>query len=84
VEVVREAYPDPSIEPDEKGDWVCVDVKAVKPLQRPVTLAEIKADAALAQMALVKLSRLSVGPVTPTEWKHVVALSKKPAPGPTK
>jgi predicted RNA-binding protein with PUA-like domain len=79
VEVVRTAYPDPSIEAGEKGDWMCVDMKTVQPLKRPVTLAEIKADPALGNMALVKLSRLSVGPVTPEEWKHVVALSKKRA-----
>ncbi|MGI4950354.1 MAG: EVE domain-containing protein [Janthinobacterium lividum] len=77
VEVVRTAYPDPTIEPDEKPGWVCVDVKAVSPLQRPVTLAEIKADPALAGMALVKLSRLSVAPVTAAEWAHVNSLAKR-------
>lgn len=78
VEVVRTAYPDPTA---ESGDWVCVDMKAVSPLKRPVSLAEAKADPALAGMALVKLSRLSVGPVTAPEWKHVLALSRrKPAP----
>ena len=79
VEVVREAYPDPSA---ETGDWVCVDVKAREPLKRPVTLAEVKADPALSAMALVKYSRLSVGPVTPAEWKHVIAVSRKAAPAP--
>ncbi len=76
VEVVREAYPDPTA---ESGPWVCVDMKAGKPLKRPVTLAEAKADPALAGMALVKYSRLSVGPVTPAEWKHVLALSRRKA-----
>ncbi len=71
VEVVREAYPDATA---ESGDWVCVDVKAIGPMPKPVTLAAIKADPALADMALVRLSRLSVGPVTPAEWKHVCAL----------
>ena len=75
VEVVREAYPDPSAEPGEP--WMCTDMKAVSPLKRPVTLAEIKADPALATMALVRYSRLSVAPVTPEEWKHINALSKK-------
>jgi predicted RNA-binding protein with PUA-like domain len=70
VEVVREAYPDPT---DEA--WVCVDVKAVSPLPRPVTLATIKADPALSDMALVRLSRLSVGPVTSSEWAHICELS---------
>jgi predicted RNA-binding protein with PUA-like domain len=77
VEVVREAYPDPTA---ESGDWVCVDMKAVSPLKRPVTLTEIKADPALAGMSLVKYSRLSVGPVTPEEWKYLNALSKKKPP----
>lgn len=73
VEVVREAYPDPTA---ETGGWVCVDMKAVAPLPRPVTLAEIKADPALAQMALVRYSRLSVGPVTTDEWTHILKLGK--------
>ena len=84
VEVVRESYPDTTVEPDDpKGDWVCVDVKAVSPLKRAISLAEIKADPALATMALVKFSRLSVAPVTPEEWKHIVSLSKKKAPATT-
>ncbi len=69
VQVVREAYPDPT---DEK--WVCVDMKAVGPFPKPVTLATIKADPALAAMALVRLSRLSVGPVTKAEWDHICKL----------
>lgn len=76
VEVVREAYPDPTA---ESGPWVCVDFRTCQPLQRPVTLAEVKADPALAAMALVKYSRLSVGPVTAAEWKHVLALSQRKA-----
>ena len=72
VEVVREAYPDPSA---ETGDWVCVDMKAVAALKRPVTLAEVKADPALADMALTRYSRLSVGPVTQPEWQHVLGLA---------
>jgi predicted RNA-binding protein with PUA-like domain len=69
VEVVRESYPDPT---DEK--WACVDMKAVGPVPKPVTLVAVKADPALADMALVRYSRLSVGPVTDTEWKHVCKL----------
>ena len=71
VEVVREAYPDPTA---QSGPWVCVDVKARVPLPEPVSLATIKADPALAEMALVRLSRLSVGPVRPAEWQHICKL----------
>lgn len=76
VKIVREAYPDPTA---ESGPWVCVDVQAQKPLKRPVTLAEIKADPALASMALVKYARLSVGPVTQAEWTHILEISKRVA-----
>jgi predicted RNA-binding protein with PUA-like domain len=69
VEVVREAYPDPTAKSGEP--WVVVDVKAVAPLRRPVPLADVKAEPRLKDMALVKLSRLSVQPVTATEWKLV-------------
>ena len=61
AEVIREAYPDPT---DKTGKFVCVDIKADKPLKTPVTMAAIKADKRLADMALVKYSRLSVQPVT--------------------
>ncbi|MCB5943254.1 EVE domain-containing protein [Acidocella sp. KAb 2-4] len=66
VEVMREAYPDPSA---ESGDWVCVDMKAVKPLKTPVTLAMIKADPRFKELALLKYSRLSVGPVSAEHWQ---------------
>lgn len=72
VEVAREAYPDPSAEPGQP--WVCVDMKALKPLPKPVTLVAIKADPALADLALVRLSRLSVAPVSAEHWKHICAL----------
>jgi predicted RNA-binding protein with PUA-like domain len=71
VEVIREAYPDPT---DEKGVFKSLDVKAVKPFPKPVTLATVKADARLKSMALVKYARLSVQPVTPQEWKIICAL----------
>jgi predicted RNA-binding protein with PUA-like domain len=71
VEVIRESYPDKT---DPKGVFVAVDVKALRPLPRPVTLAEIKAEPRLKEMALVKYSRLSVQPVTPSEWKLVCKL----------
>jgi predicted RNA-binding protein with PUA-like domain len=68
AEVVREGYPDPT---DEKGVFLSVDVKTLDPLPKPVTLATVKADKKLADMALVKYGRLSVQPVTDTEWKIV-------------
>ncbi|MBV9785513.1 MAG: EVE domain-containing protein [Acidisphaera sp.] len=68
VKVVREAYPDPSA---DGGDWVCVDMQAVRPLPKPVSLAEIKADTDFAELALVRLSRLSVVPVSKTHWDRL-------------
>ena len=72
VEVIREAYPDPTAEPGEP--WVVVDLKAVKPLPKPVTLAHVKAEPRLAKMSLVTSMRLSVQPVTDEEWKIVCEL----------
>jgi len=69
VEVIREAYPDPTAEPG--SPWVVVDFKALKPFPRPVTLAEIKATPALSQMSLVTSIRLSVQPVREAEWELV-------------
>jgi predicted RNA-binding protein with PUA-like domain len=66
VKVAKEAYPDPSA---ESGDWVCVDMQAVKPFKTPVTLAEIKADPRFTDLALIRLSRLSVGPVSAEHWQ---------------
>lgn len=71
VEVVREAYPDPS---DDKGKFVMTDMKTVRPLPRPVTLAQIKATPALFGMALLRQSRLSVSPVTAEEWTIICKL----------
>ena len=71
VEVVREAYPDPTA---DDGKWICVDVKAVGPMPRPVTLAEIKADLDFATLALVRQSRLSVVPVSDDHWKALCRL----------
>ena len=68
VEVVRQAYPDPTA---EAGDWVCVDMKAVGPMPRPVTLAEIKADPKLAGIALARQSRLSVMPIAKEHWDYI-------------
>ena len=66
VEIIREAYPDPTAEAGEP--WVVVDLKAVKPLKRTISLSEIKATQALATMALVTSMRLSVQPVKNEEW----------------
>ncbi len=71
VKVVRAAYPDPSA---ESGDWVCVDMQAVGPMSRPVTLAELKADPAFADLGLVRFSRLSVVPVSDAHWKMICKL----------
>jgi predicted RNA-binding protein with PUA-like domain len=80
VEVVREAYPDPSVKPDDpKGEWVCVDMKAVRPMPTPVTLAQIKADPDFAEFALVRMSRLSVMPVSAEHWKKLCKLGGLPA-----
>ncbi|MFZ5733826.1 MAG: EVE domain-containing protein [Pseudomonadota bacterium] len=68
AEVIKEHYPDPT---DKSGAFVCVDVKADKPLKTAVTLAAIKADKKLADMELVKLSRLSVQSVTADQWKMI-------------
>ena len=72
VKVVVEAHPDST---DTTGKWECVDVAAVEDLPKPVTLDEIKAAPKLADMVLVNHSRLSVQPVTSTEWKAVCALA---------
>jgi predicted RNA-binding protein with PUA-like domain len=68
AEIVKEAYPDPT---DEKGVFVCVDTAAVEKLPKPVTLAAVKAEPKLKEMALVRTARLSVQPVTAEEWKIV-------------
>jgi predicted RNA-binding protein with PUA-like domain len=72
VEVVREHYPDPT---DASGKFVCVDVRALHALPKPVTLAALKADPRFAEMALIKLSRLSVQPVTAAEWRMICKMA---------
>lgn len=71
VEVIAEAHPDSTTE-DER--WECVDIKAVEALPEPVTLDQIKAREELAEMVLVKNSRLSVQPVTEAEWRVVCGM----------
>lgn len=71
VEVIAPAHPDSTT---DDARWDCVDIKALSPLVRSVTLDEIKADPALGEMVLVKNSRLSVQPVTDAEFAHICAL----------
>src|SRR3546814_3653052 len=70
MQVTQAAFPDPTA--DEGSPWVVVRVEPVRPLSRPVTLKTIKADPRLADMELVRLSRLSVGRVTADEWNHKI------------
>lgn len=72
VKIVKEAYQDPTTQEDA---WVAVDVAPVKRLKKPVTLAQIKATKRLQNIALIKLSRLSVQPVTTDEWNTILELS---------
>ena len=72
VEVVREAYPDPSAEAG--SPWVCVDMKAVAPMPEPVTLAAIKAEPKLADIALIRMSRLSVMPISDPHWAIIARM----------
>ena len=72
VEIIREHHPDPTA--DAGSPWVVVDVKAVEPLPKPVTLEAVKAEPKLKEMSLLKYSRLSVQPVTADEWKLVCAM----------
>lgn len=72
--IVREAYPDPTA---KEGDWSVVEVEPLAPLAHPVTLDEIKSDALLSEMAIVRKSRLSVAPVTKAQFDRVLALGKK-------
>lgn len=68
AQVVRAAYPDPT---DKSGKLVAVDLKALKPVKTPVTLAQVKADPRLANLALVKNSRLSVMPIDAAAWRQI-------------
>jgi len=71
MEIVSDPHPDP-----KDADWVAVRVKPVRPVDPPVTLAAIKAEPKLADMVMLRQSRLSVGPVRDDEWKAVLALSR--------
>jgi len=70
-----DAYPDPQ---DKTGKSAVVDIGPVRKLKRPVTLREIKADARFKTFPLVRISRLSVMPVSDTEWKRIEEMSTRP------
>lgn len=72
--VTKTAFPDPTA---EEGGWVAVELTPVAPLEIPVTLAQIKADAPLKKIELVRQSRLSVSPLTPAEFIRIKALAKR-------
>jgi len=76
VEVVRESYPDPTA---ESGPWVCVDLRAMAALPRPVPLAAMKAEPLLADLPLLRQSRLSVSPVPDAHWRHIMQMAGWPA-----
>ena len=71
VSVAKEYYPDPT---DASGRFGMVDVKAERPMAEPITLAAIKAEPALAEIALVRQSRLSVMPIEPDHWRRICAM----------
>jgi predicted RNA-binding protein with PUA-like domain len=72
AKVVREAFPDPS---DAAGRFVAVELAPVRPLPRPVPLADIKANPALSGMTMLREFRLSVSPVKPAEWAAILAMA---------
>ncbi len=72
AKVAKEAYQDPTTE----DDWVVVDLKPYKKIKKPVSLVQVKADKRLANMALVRLGRLSVQPVTEEEWDIIMELGE--------
>jgi predicted RNA-binding protein with PUA-like domain len=73
AKVTRTAFPDPG---DASGRWVAVELAAGKPVKAPVSLADIKAEPSLADLAIVRQGRLSVSPVTAAEWKKITAMSQ--------
>ena len=73
VDVIQTYHPDPT---DASGRFGMVTVRAVKPMVRPVTLAEVKAEESLSQLALVRQSRLSVVPVTAEEWAQLLTMGE--------
>jgi len=73
TKVVKEAYLDPTA---NEGNWSCVDLEKIQPLPSPVTLTAIKSDTRLAEIALIKQSRLSVMPLTKQEYDRILSLGK--------
>jgi len=73
VEISKNGITDPT---DPEGKWATVYIKPVRKLERPITLAEIKADEELDGIELVRLSRLSVAEITPEEWEYICAMAK--------
>lgn len=74
AKVTKEAFPDPTA---EEGDWVAVELTAAKSFARPVTLEQIKGEPSLAEIALLRQSRLSVMPLKPEEFATVVAMAQR-------
>lgn len=72
AKVVREAFPDPG---DEAGRFVAVELAAVRPLKQPVTLAQLKAEPTLANLAILRQSRLSVAPVSDEDWRTILQMA---------
>jgi len=77
AEILGESYPDPTSD-DER--WVVVDVAPLLPFARPVSLATIKADPSLKEIALIRRGRLSVVPITPLEFRYIAKLGKTKVP----
>lgn len=72
--VIKEHYQDPTTDDDR---WVAVDIKPLKKLKQPVSIKQVKTDKRLQEMALLRISRLSVQPVTEDEWKVIMELAKE-------
>ena len=72
AEVAKESFPDAS---DETGRFLAVELKAVRPLKGPVTLAAMKAEPSLADLKMIRQGRLSVSPVTPGEWTAILRMA---------
>ena len=73
VEITRAGLKDPK---DETGTWAAVEIKPVKKLEKPVTLAEIKADTSLSEIELLRQSRLSVAEIRPAEWTKILSMAE--------
>ena len=73
AKVSRTAFPDPN---DTTGRWCAVEIKPVRALKHPVTLAQMKANPALADMRMLRQFRLSVSPVTPEEWEEILRMAE--------